>query len=568
MLLPPDETAAQAGAVQILSGITSTAPVERPEGVLFWSPLGLFPFQVDATARSYWQFTESGEPVTLVIYDTGIGKTVIEIATSAMLVEDGLVDQIVVVAEQNKIDDWAKDDFPKFSALQVGLYAGDPKRRKKMLLNPPQVLVMSYETGRNDICTFAPKRRAIRDEGPLTGFLRGKRVLIIFDEFTKLRSRQSRLYLAWDYLVNRVLRKTEHQPMIAALTATPLERDPADHWNAGRLLAPWRAGTVEEFERTYVASYDMHENPKSWKNLRADACAPGVTPLSEMFGPITMRKRKSDPDVRNFFPRMVENAPTLIRPAEAHRDLYEAVEEIIDGMIEAVQTPREAEVIERKSFGLLRQLAGHPLALLSSSSDLSAQIVANVGEGYLRGLEIAKVERMLEWAHRNGDQQMVIFTFFGQSVLPHLDEALRQHGFSVSLNHGRMTGPAKHESRTRFRNGETQVFLSSDAGAKGLNLGVGSALLHYELPLLYSVFVQRSNRVHRIDSVHDSVTVDALVSSETVEDGIANLLIRRNGWSDAVIDDDSYAENVDPGEGFLNAADRRAMLNRVRRLAA
>ena len=38
-----------------------------------------------------------------------------------------------------------------------------------------------------------------------------------------------------------------------------LERDPADHWNAGRLLAPWRAGTVAAFERTYADSYDLHD---------------------------------------------------------------------------------------------------------------------------------------------------------------------------------------------------------------------------------------------------------------------------------------------------------------------
>ena len=104
-------------------------------------------------------------------------------------------------------------------------------------------------------------------------------------------------------------------------------------------------------------------------------------------------------------------------------------------------------------------------------------------------------------------------------------------------------------------------------------LGVGSALLHYDLPLMYSIFDQRSNRIHRIDSKHASVTIDSLVAGgvkdrSTVENAVAEMLVRRNAWSDEVIDDDRYVEESDPGEVYLDALARRAMLLGSRRAAA
>jgi superfamily II DNA/RNA helicase len=180
----------------------------------------------------------------------------------------------------------------------------------------------------------------------------------------------------------------------------------------------------------------------------------------------------------------------------------------------------------------------------------------------------AKEEAMVEWAKELGGDQGVVFTFYGQSVLPLLHTRLLAEGFTVSVNHGQMSREERAESQRAFKAGETQIFLSSDAGARGLNLGCGSALLHYELPLLYSTFVQRSDRIHRIDSIHESVTVSALIAKDTVEVALADLLLKRNGWSDAVLEDDAYVEDADPGEAFLSAQMRKALWDSARRRAA
>ncbi len=150
---------------------------------LFHSPWGLLPFQSEAAARCYWRITETDEPVDLVLFDTGTGKTVLSIATACLLIEDDKIDHVVVVAEANKVLDWGTSDFPRFSDLDCKVYAGDVKKRHRMLLDLPQVLVMSYETARNDICKFKPKSTAVTEMGPLTKALVGKRVREDFMRF-------------------------------------------------------------------------------------------------------------------------------------------------------------------------------------------------------------------------------------------------------------------------------------------------------------------------------------------------------------------------------------------------
>lgn len=549
----------------VLDGLGKPDSGDDWGGALYRSPIGLFPFQAEGAARAFWQHTQSQEPAVFVLYETGLGKTHIAMAEAALMFEDNLVDQVIVVAESNKIKDWAEEDFPAFTRLSVGLYAGSIKKRASILAIPPQVLVMTYETGRNDICTFNTKSLAVTGSGPLTKALRGKRVLIVFDEFTKLRSRSSKLYVSWDYLINRVLRREQTGcVMVAGMTAGSVESSPEDHYNAGRLLAPWRAPNVADFYSTYVQSWDQYGNPRSWHNLSAVGCQAGVVPLSQMFGSITMRKRKSDLDVIAQFPSKVENSPRFIPLGDRHAAFYAAVEESFADADDRTQ---------QQGFGLLRQVAGHPLSLLRSEGKMAKEIVAQVGEQGLRAMGAAKVEEMVAWAQRMGQQQLVIFTFYGQSILPLLDEALHQAGLSTVVNHGAMSADQRQVSQHRYKAGDAQVFLSSDAGARGLNLGVGSALLHYDLPLMYSIFDQRSNRIHRINSTHASVTIDSLVaggvnSAGTVENAIAGLLVSRNEWSDKIIDDDLYVEGIDPGENVLTSLQRRAMLLGARRAAA
>ena len=168
-----------------------------------------------------------------------------------------------------------------------------------------------------------------------------------------------------------------------------------------------------------------------------------------------------------------------------------------------------------------------------------------------------------------GDRQGVAFTFYGTTVLPFLAEDLRAAGYTVSVNVGTgMTRPQRRRSKQAFLRGETQIFLSSDAGARGISLGPASALLHVEPPTKFEIYTQRSDRIHRYDSPHRRVWVDLLAAAKTVDMGALRKMLERNEQHEHLVDYDLATEGRDPGTAYLSADERRAMLAVSRRLAA
>jgi SNF2 family DNA or RNA helicase len=173
---------------------------------------------------------------------------------------------------------------------------------------------------------------------------------------------------------------------------------------------------------------------------------------------------------------------------------------------------------------------------------------------------------MVEWCDtvvKAQGAQAVIFTFYAGAVLPYLQEALEEAKYSVSINHGGMSSVARGESQRRFKAGETQIFLTSDAGQKGINLPEATYLLHYERPLTHANFVQRSNRIHRIDSLKESVFIYSLCAADTIEEGLYDLGLRRNEWSDKLIGDN----DID-NENFITATDRKQLLKIGKKMVA
>lgn len=532
-----------------------------PRQSLYHPSLGVFGFQADGVARCYLRFAEGGRDAVEAIWSTGIGKTHLAMGLACLMIEDDVIDTVIVVAEQNKVADWAKDDIPKHTDLTVGIYMG--AKRKKLLEEPPQVLVTTYETYRNDVATFRPRSLAVTGGGPLLDWMKTRRTLLVYDEVTKLRGRSSKLHISHDYALNRVLRREKIFVVTLGLTATSIERSPEDLFNVARVLAPDLAGTVESFNTHHIKSWDVFGNPYTFKNIwnpgSGDTPWDGTTvPLVDRLAPLIIRKRKSDPDVRDQFPAMIEEPPEFIALSPKHAAFYEAVEESYGDA-----DPYE----QRVAFGLLRQIAGHPLSLLRTQGKDARQVFDIVGEPGLRAMGCAKEDRLVERILRLAGDQIVVFTFYGQSILPLLADRMHREGITFVTNHGGLSAAARFEAQRRFKAGDVQVFLSSDAGARGLNLGVGAYLDHYELPLMFSTYRQRSDRIHRIDSSHDSVTVGTLVAEGTVEENIGNLLMRRNEWSDAVdhrYSDDDIFEEEDPGDTFISAETRATLLRRAR----
>jgi superfamily II DNA/RNA helicase len=175
----------------------------------------------------------------------------------------------------------------------------------------------------------------------------------------------------------------------------------------------------------------------------------------------------------------------------------------------------------------------------------------------------AKLDRLVEYLEplvEGQGAQVVVFTYFGPSMIPLIEEALIEKGLTVARNHGQMSDSDRKADWAAFKAGEKSIFLTSDAGARGINLPEALYVVEYDMALQHSLRVQRVNRIHRIDSKHPSVTFQTFIHKDTVEDGpITSLVNKRNKWSDVLLDYDVAEE-----EDFTSAELRKALMKRAR----
>lgn len=499
-------------------------------------------------------------------------NTHIDLATVAILFEENDVDLHILVCEQNKVEEWM-EDFATYTRLRAVRYHGPATRRRKIVqsltsnepvkvgrtevIHMPQVLVSTYETLRNDMAVKAkvPNAKGRLVERLVPGFLSealaGKRLVIAYDEMTKLGNRGSNTHKAHALFLGHIW-STGGQVKPIGLTATPIERSPENYYNLGRILCPDRVGTVDSFAKDHVSAYDIFGNASAFKNLTPETTfEPWVTSLVEKMAPVLIRKRKSDDDVREQFPETVEKF-IHVDLSERHYEFYEVVRKSF----------AEASEMEQRSLvTVLRQIAGNPLSLLHSEGKVAQTIVESVGEAGLAALGSAKLDMLTERLKPivlGQGAQVVVFAFFGPSMIPLIQQRLEGEGMSVALNYPAIGDKVRSAHKADFIGGDRRIFLTSDAGARGINLPQASYVFEYEAALTHSNRMQRFNRIHRIDSKsrfdREIVFFNTLVARDTVEEGIIRGVMKRNEWSDRLLDDD------DPGEAFVSASVRRRLL--------
>jgi SNF2 family DNA or RNA helicase len=475
---------------------------------------------------------------TLLAADCGTGKGVISLVAACMMVEDKIVDHVIIECEKSKLYEWT-EDVKNFTDLDFATYAGTKIKREKIRQNLPTVLVGVYETFRNDLTEwelFTSKGRQKKKlvPGPLLKKLENKKVLVIQDEGpAKLgASRISQSYKTHE-LAFKQFKKTGFRGI--GMSATPMDRDPEGYFNYARLFT--NMGSLADFYENHVTGYDLYGNVVDYKNLDL---------LKKKFDKILLIKKKTDPDIIHLFPEMPVPDYSFVPLSDKTQDFYES---ILDHFLDNQE--------DRPLYGLMRLVAGHPQSLLRSQGDLAQEVVRLAGEGAIKSLEASKLESLvnrLEIICKRQGAQAVVFTFFGQAILPLIHERLLDEGFSVSINHGGLSQSERETSQKEFGLEKTQIFLSSDAGARGINLPSASYVEEYDSAQKHSTHIQRINRISRVNSTHKIVFAHTLVAKNTLEEGIVNMVLRRTDWDDTLHGDD----------GPMNGATLRKILETKR----
>ena len=109
-----------------------------------------------------------------------------------------------------------------------------------------------------------------------------------------------------------------------------------------------------------------------------------------------------------------------------------------------------------------------------------------------------KLETLCELLLERGSETSIVFVGFRESV-ERVAKFLREQGFVLSAMHGGMEQRDRERELFRFVAGSTNILVSTDLAARGLDIPALDNVIHYHLPLNEQAFIHRNGRTARWD---------------------------------------------------------------------
>ena len=100
---------------------------------------------------------------------------------------------------------------------------------------------------------------------------------------------------------------------------------------------------------------------------------------------------------------------------------------------------------------------------------------------------------------------------------------------------GKLNNTKRNELIDSFKK-ESKVLICTEAGAEGLNLQVADIIINIDLPFNPTRLSQRIGRIDRAGSEFDKIKVFNLVSKDSVDERILDLIYKKQGLIDAVVE--------------------------------
>jgi superfamily II DNA or RNA helicase len=225
---------------------------------------------------------------------------------------------------------------------------------------------------------------------------------------------------------------------------------------------------------------------------------------------------------------LARHAPPDLPDAEELEEMEDSERERLEAMLEAITLAGSADQV-RHEVEELRRLA------------VQAQGVEDSGTE-------AKLSKLKKLLHEEGffdhsDQRLLLFTEF-KDTLDYLMERLQSWGFRVGCIHGGMKSGSRDEPGTRlhaeqrFREGEIQILVATEAAGEGINLQVCNILFNYDIPWNPNRLEQRMGRIHRYGQRKDCLIFN-FVATNTIEGRVLQRLHEKLQEIRDALDDDS-----------------------------
>ncbi|MEU6026976.1 DEAD/DEAH box helicase [Streptomyces tauricus] len=306
----------------------------------------------------------------------------------------------------------------------------------------------------------------------------------------------------------RQLRRIDARARVA-LTGTPVENNLSELWAILDWTTPGLLGRLGTFRNQYAKAVEGGQDPGA-----ADR-------LAQLVRPFLLRRRKSDPGIAPELPPKTET-DRAVSLSKEQAGLYEAVVRETLAEIAGADSMARRGLIVKLLTGL-KQICNHPAQYLKEDRP---KISGRSGK-----LEL--LDELLDTILSEGACVLVFTQYVRMARL--IERHLNARGVHSQFLHGGTPVAEREAMVERFQEGEVPVFLLSlKAAGTGLNLTRAEHVVHYDRWWNPAVEAQATDRAYRIGQTRP-VQVHRLIAEGTIEDRIADMLLRKRELADAVL---------------------------------
>ena len=460
----------------------------------------LLPYQLDGIAFA------AGTGRAILADDMGLGKTIQGIGVAELLAREADVARVLVICPASLKSQWRSEVW-RFSNRDCQLVLGSAAERARQYDNGCFFTICNYEQVLRDILAIE----------------KVKWDLIILDEGQRIKN--------WEAKTSRVI-KGLRSPFALVLSGTPLENRLDDLFSITEFIDDRRLGSAFRFFNRHRVA-DEKGTVLGYKNLAE---------LRKRLGPILLRRTRASV-MQDLPPRTTE--VVRLAPTEEQADLHGANLRIVSSIV------RKPYINEMDLLRLRKAL------LMCRMSADSTFLVDKQAPGYSSKLEV--LDDLLGSLFAEENRRVVLFSEW-TTMLNLIEPLVQKRG----VRHVRLDGSVPQKKRqplvdTFQKNPDCKLFITTNAGATGLNLQAANTVINVDLPWNPAVLEQRISRAHRMGQ-KNPVQVYVLVTEGTIEENLLATLSAKHELALAALDAESDIDAVDLAGGMEELKSRLEIL--------
>ncbi|GAA0381306.1 DEAD/DEAH box helicase [Bacillus horti] len=433
--------------------------------------------------------------------EVGLGKTIEAGLILKELLTRGLIKSVLVLTPAPLVEQWKEEMHEKFD-IQLNDLKEEDWENKQLLISSMPYLIRSEE-----------RKGKIKER-----FFD----LLIVDEAHSLKNHNTATY-KYVYTIQK------NNALL--MSATPIQNDMRELYNLVNILKPGYLKSRKSFRDEYIVN---RYTPKNIENLKT------------LLNDVMIRHRRADTLVE--LPRRI--VKTLeIELTDIEREFHNGVidfcrdiyKKYVDGLIPIGWDKSEVHLIVILLMSLLKQNCSSPHSalktlknkmypkLVGESDQQICQYLISIGEKITYPSKAIELLKHI----KNTKEQVIIYSEY-RATIELLEIFLRENELSVVTYHGGLSTAQKQLSIHKFKNQDSQVFLSSESGGQGLNLQFCHRLFNYDLPWNPMRIEQRIGRVHRFGQTKN-VEIYTMPTKGTIDEYLLYILTSKVNLFEIVI---------------------------------